>query len=173
MLRAAGFSQIPLETRHPAEVVQQRRPPEVGDRLGVEAERARGPLRQGGHLTGVTEQERRLEVDHVGKCSRQAVQALPADRAPRLRLGLQHGFPDVPGPDLIEDARTEPGECLGHPRVEPPACPAADHLHGRLRAAEPVEDDGLVTDFAETGGEADVLGGQALGAPVPSHRSKL
>ena len=85
----------PVGDGHPAQVVQQRRPPEVGDRLGLEAQRARGPLGQGGHLPGVTECERRLEVDHVGKGSRQAVQALGADRPRRRRLGLQHGFPDV------------------------------------------------------------------------------
>jgi hypothetical protein len=152
----------PVGDGHPAKVVQQRRPPEVGDRLRAEAERGRGPFRQDGHLAGVTQHERRLEVDHVGECSSKAIQALPADRAPRLRLGLQHGFPDVPGPDLVQDARAEPGEGLGHARVEPAARPAADHLLGRLRAAEPVEDDGLVTDLGKTGREADVLGGQAL-----------
>jgi hypothetical protein len=97
--------------------VQQRRPPQVGDRLGVEAERDRGPPRQGGHPAGVPEQERRLEVDHVGKGSRQAIKALGADRAPRLRLGLEHGLPDVPDPDVTEDVGTEPHEGLGHPRV--------------------------------------------------------
>jgi hypothetical protein len=149
----------PVGDGHPAKVVQQRRPPQVGHRLGAEAERDRGPLRQGGHLTGVPQQIGRLEVDHVAKRSGQAIQTLGADRAPRLRLNLEHGLPDVPRPDLIEDAGTDPGEGRGQRRVEPPASPAADHRQGRLRAAEPVEDDHLVTYLGQPGRQADAVGG--------------
>jgi hypothetical protein len=86
----------PVGDCHPPDVVKQRRSPEVNDTLVLEAQRARGPLRQVGHLCGVTEHERRLEVDHVGERPGQAIEALRSNRAPRLGLDLEHGFPDIP-----------------------------------------------------------------------------
>jgi len=57
----------------------------------------------------------------------------------------------------------DPPEPVGHGRVEPAAGAPPGHLQGRLRTAEPVEDDRLGRDHGEAGRQGDVVAGQPVG----------
>jgi hypothetical protein len=130
--------------------VEQRRPADQVDAAGREPQPLRGgpgELRDAG---GMTQGERREQIDHVGEGSKHMIQPRPGDPASGSRLRLQHLGPHVHPGQAPEQVRPNLLERRCHGGVEPSSGAPPHHRHGRVRAAEPVEDHGLRCERGET-----------------------
>jgi hypothetical protein len=133
---------------------------------GRETELHRGRLGERGHVAGVPERERALEVDEVADRGQQDVESGFLQRDVVIRNDRQRLLPRVVAGRREERVRI--GQVrVDDGRVELPAAPAAHHRHGSLRPVQAVMHLGHVGELGHPHLDRDVATRHAFRKSAP------